>query len=135
MNKDEEYQLALIQYIQALEHRIEKLRKEVDDLMSGRRPKLVPKPVYTDDEMLDEMWKNIIVLAKKNSKDGPGLIETLQVGDQLYWKQQYLRDKHGALVTVTGIQEGNTMVRLQTATGTELKWYPDAVRAKLMRLP
>jgi hypothetical protein len=63
----------------------------------------------------------------------------LQVGDVLYWRQQYLRDKHGDTVTVTGIQRGPhssiTMVRLQTETKTELKWYLDTVRAKLMRLP
>jgi hypothetical protein len=63
----------------------------------------------------------------------------LRVGDTLYWRQKYLRDKHGETVTVTGIQMGKhssiTMVRLQTATGTELKWYLDTVRAKLMKLP
>lgn len=63
----------------------------------------------------------------------------LRVGDILYWRQQYLRDKHGETVTVTGVQQGthssNRMVRLQTETGTELKWYMDTVRAKLMKLP
>ena len=65
----------------------------------------------------------------------------LRVGDVLYWRHQYLRDKHGDTVTVTGIQRvkngysGNTMVRLQTETGTELKWYLSTVRAKLTKLP
>lgn len=65
-------------------------------------------------------------------------LHALQVGDQLYWRQKYLREKHGEIATVTGIQRGKhssiTMVRLQTATGTELKWYLDTVRAKLMKL-
>ena len=62
----------------------------------------------------------------------------LKVGDKLYWRHKYLREKHGDTVTVTGIQKGEhssiRMVRLQTETGTELKWYLDTVRAKLMRI-
>ena len=69
---------------------------------------------------------------------------TYKVGDKLYFKRQFRREKHGEIATVTGIQWvehiGNwvspveILIDLVTDNGTELQWPTRIVRRELMLL-